>query len=103
MGPHATAGNPLAPPQPMSTMLKVKVAITKLSNVSIILHISICNDDDLLPEKTQRRGVCISSRILTCVWDFRCEIQLLEHFRAETDVGSRMVESGSLRIARNAI
>jgi hypothetical protein len=46
MGPHATAGNPLAPPQPMSTMLKVKVAITKLSNVSIILHICICNDDD---------------------------------------------------------
>jgi hypothetical protein len=30
-GTYATAGNPLAPPHPINTMLNVKVAMTKLS------------------------------------------------------------------------
>jgi hypothetical protein len=38
---YATAGNPLAPPQPMRTMLKVKVAITKLGEQTLVSFLTV--------------------------------------------------------------
>ena len=92
----ATAARPEAPPQPMRTMLKVKVEITKLGgrSVSGVRGGVEKGDGESVPEETEGDGVGVAGGMVGCVRDLGREVQALELLRAEGDVGCSMCEEG---------
>lgn len=95
-----TACNPEAPPQPMRTMLNVKVEITKLSPLSIPQVKKYAQSADL-PKKPQRHRIRKLRRALARLRDLGRKIQPLELLWAQRDVGRGMGQQ--MRFLRHSI